>query len=369
MIYFDNAATGFPKHKDCKRAMCDALESCANSGRSVYGAADSAAKVLFEARKALGDMFGAEPENVVLTQNATHALNIAIKGASRRKKEIVISDLEHNSVIRPAYAAFDNVKMFKTDLHDDEATVLNFIKTLSPRTSLVCFTHASNVCGRILPVKELTLAAKKRGLTVIVDASQAAGHIKTGLAETGADILCLPCHKGLYAPTGTGALIAAKGVDISPLIHGGTGTASRERDMPHFLPERLEAGTQNICSAAAIAAACKNFKYPENEREIFKYLIYALRDTGAILYGAPHIGEEEKYIPLTAFNMPDISCTLLAEKLASNGVCVRAGLHCAPTAHYALGTGKNGCVRISIGRNNTLEEARKFIEILSSICH
>ncbi len=368
MIYFDNAATGFPKHKDCKKAMCDAIDNCANSGRSVYGAADNAAKVLFEARKSLGDMFGAEPENVVLTQNATHALNIAIKGASKRKKEIIISNFEHNAVIRPAYATFDNVKMFGIDLRDDKKTVQNFIKTLSPRTSLICFTYASNVCGRILPVKQLAFEAKKRGLTVIVDISQAAGHVKTGLAETGADILCLPCHKGLYAPTGTGALIAAKGVGIMPLIYGGTGSASREHNMPQYLPERLEAGTQNICSAAAIAAACKNFEYPQNECEIYKYLIGKLQEIGATLYGAPHTDEYDLYVPLIAFNMPKISCTALAEELAFNGVCVRAGLHCAPTAHSALGTGQNGCVRISIGRHNTVDEAKKFIDILSAIC-
>lgn len=367
MIYFDNAATGFPKHEDCKKAMCDALDNCANSGRSVYAAADEAARVLFFARSALSAMFGAKPENVVLTQNATHALNLAVKGASESKREIVISNFEHNAVIRPSFAAFRNVRMFEVDIRDDEKTVRSFISSLSRHTSLVCFTCASNVCGRILPVKSLSEAAKKRGLTVIVDASQAAGHIKIDLESTGADILCLPCHKGLYAPTGTGALIARDGVSVSPLIEGGTGTASRMRTMPQFLPERLEAGTMNICGAAAIAAACRDFTYPTNEKEIFEYLLSALGDMGAVLYGAPK-GDTERFLPLIAFNMPRFQPSQLAEKLGENGVCVRAGLHCAPTAHEALGTGDGGCVRISIGRHNTLCEAREFVSILHRVC-
>lgn len=370
MIYFDNAATGFPKHPACKKAICDALITCANSGRSVYKAADEAARVLFLARSRLAELFGAKPENVVLTQNATHALNLAIKGASTRnstrKREIIISNFEHNAVIRPSFAAFESVKTFEVDLHDDKRTLKNFASTLSNRTSLVCFTYASNVCGKVLPVKKLTEIAKSRGLTVIVDASQAAGHFKIDLAELGADILCLPCHKGLYAPTGTGALIAADGVSIAPLIEGGTGTASREKTMPKFLPERLEAGTMNICGAAAIAAACSDFVYPTNEKDIFRYLLSSLKDTGAVLYGAPE-RESENYLPLIAFNMPEFQPERLAELLAIHGICVRAGLHCAPTAHSALGTGKSGCVRLSIGRYNTMDEAEEFMRILRSI--
>lgn len=366
MIYFDNAATGFPKHPACKKAICDALITCANSGRSVYEAADEAARVLFLARSRLAELFGAKPENVVLTQNATHALNLAIKGASRRKREIIISNLEHNAVIRPSFAAFGSVKTFEVDLHDDKKTLKSFASALSNRTSLVCFTYASNVCGKVLPVKELAKIAKSRGLTVIIDASQAAGHFKIDLAELGADILCLPCHKGLYAPTGTGALIAADGVSIAPLIEGGTGTASREKTMPKFLPERLEAGTMNICGAAAIAAACDNFVYPTNENEIFRYLLHSLKDTGAVLYGAPE-RDDESYLPLIAFNMPRFQPERLAELLAMHGVCVRAGLHCAPTAHTALGTGKSGCVRLSLGRYNTMDEAHEFMQILRSV--
>ncbi len=366
MIYLDNAATGFPKNPKCYSAMEKALATTANSGRSVYEYADNAAITIYKARSALAKLFGAKPENVVLTQNATHALNIAIKGLSNKHREIVISDLEHNAVLRPAHSAFDSVRIFETDLQDDGRTVINLSDAISKKTDLVCITYASNVCGRILPVKELVALSHKKGVPVIIDASQAAGHTPIDIKDLGCDVLCIPCHKGLYAPTGTGALIASDRCrSIKPLVEGGTGSASREIEMPRLLPERLEAGTPAVISAAAIHAACEDFEYQSGESAIYEYVLSELKTMDVKLYGAP-IGTPDNYCPVIAFNKVGVTPAALAERLASLGVCVRSGLHCAPLAHDKLRTGQYGAVRVSIGKNNTFADADGFLRALNT---
>lgn len=360
-VYLDNAATGFPKNPACLEAMGNAFRTCANSGRSIYEYADNASLTLYRAREGLARMFDASPENVVLAMNTTHALNMAIKGLYQ-VGSIIISDLEHNAVLRPSYAVGAKLKVFHVDLQDDAETVNNFKKLIGPDVGLAAVTFASNVCGRILPVKELCDIANEKGVPIIIDAAQVAGHFKISMRQLGCTALCLPCHKGLYAPTGTGALIMSDGArQLRPLIEGGTGGSPLTVDMPPLLPERMEAGTQNICMAAAIAAACDGFTYPENTVPLFRRLVSEMKnDKNFILYGAPD-GNFDKYEPVLAFNQIGIPSEQYAETMAERGIAVRGGYHCSMLAHRALRTGGNGCVRISIGRNNTAEDIDTFL--------
>ncbi len=358
--YLDNASTGFPKNPACLTAMEEAFRVCANSGRSIYEYADNASLTLYRAREALAQLFDAQPENVVLAMNTTHALNMAIKGLYRGGS-IVISDLEHNAVMRPSYACGAKLKIFHVSLCDDAETVNNFKRLMGQDVGLAAVTFASNVCGRILPIKEICRVAAEHGVPIVIDAAQVAGHFKISLRELGCTALCLPCHKGLYAPTGTGALIMQEDArQLKTIIEGGTGSSPLSTDMPPLLPERMEAGTQNICMAAAIAAACENFTYPEGIGKLFEYLTNEMKgDKRFVLYGAPN-GNFDKYGPVLAFNQIGMPSEQYAEAMAQRGIAVRGGYHCSMLAHRALRTG-GGCVRISLGRNNTLADIDAFL--------
>ncbi|HAN21903.1 MAG: hypothetical protein A2Y15_06145 [Clostridiales bacterium GWF2_36_10] len=376
MIYFDNAATGYPKSERAFEAMKTAYFESGNAGRSGHDLANEGARILFNCRKSTGELFGCEPEQVVLTKNATEALNLAIKGAFteenniNKKGEVLISSLEHNSVLRPVYALCQNKgitkKQFKVDIYNDDKTVENFEKAISKKTSMVVCIHASNVCGRILPIKRLVEKAKKHNIIFILDASQTAGHFPVTFEELGADIICLPGHKGLYGPMGTGLLLINQKSHLyfKTIMEGGSGTRSLEKEMPLFLPERLEYGTQNNCGFAGLAAACEELVYPVELHKVFEYLVEKMRiRDDIILYGEPK-GNYDKYVPVLLFNKKDAYCEDVASMLNEKGIAVRAGYHCSPLAHIALGTIKKGGVRISFGRSNTIEEVDYLLNVL-----
>lgn len=372
MIYFDNAATGFPKSELVFEAMKEAYFGSGNAGRSGHELANEGARILYNCRKAAAALFGCEPENVVLTKNATEALNLAIKGVIKKsaKSEVLISSLEHNSVLRPVHAFCKengmSYKQFEVNLYSDDSTVENFRKAITRKTTATVITHASNVCGRILPVRRICEEAKKKGILVILDASQTAGHIPVTFENTGADIICLPGHKGLYGPMGTGLMLVNPAFthNFRTIMEGGTGISSFDKEMPGLLPERLEYGTLNNCGFAGLAAAIENFTYPTPEKQVFAYLLEKIRSReDVILHGAPKDNIDD-FVPVLLFNKKDVSCEEVAAQLNDKGIAVRAGFHCSPLAHTALGTHKKGGVRISLGRANTLEEIDYFLSVL-----
>jgi cysteine desulfurase/selenocysteine lyase len=372
MIYFDNAATGFPKSEHVFDAMKEAYFGSGNAGRSGHELANAGARTLYNCRKTAGAMFGCEPEHVVLTKNATEALNLAIKGVIKKsvKSEVVISSLEHNSVLRPVHALCTeygmSYKQFEVNLYNDDVTVENFKKAITRRTTAVVITHASNVCGRILPVKRLSEIAKIQGVLFILDASQTAGHIPATFENTGADIICLPGHKGLYGPMGTGLLLVNPNskLQFRTIMEGGTGISSFEKEMPDILPERLEYGTLNNCGFAGLAAAMENFVYPTEEMKVFTYLLEKIQSReDVVLYGTPKDNIDD-FVPVLLFNKKNVSCEEVAAQLNEKGIAVRAGFHCSPLAHTALGTQKKGGVRISLGRANTIDEVDYLFSVL-----
>ncbi len=371
-IYFDNAATSFPKSGNVFEAMKSAFFSCGNGGRGGHTLAVNAANTVFDCREALAALFDTAAENVVLTGSATLALNMAIKGLAEGKKTVLCSTFEHNAVLRPLYAlaASGKIKLrfFTPSLESEDKTVAAFEKALAQGTELAVFTHAANTSGMCLPAKRLCALAAAYGAQTVVDCAQTAGHTPIDIKSMGADIICVAGHKGLGGPMGTGALIAnsEKRLSLATVIEGGTGVASRDKNMPPLLPERLEAGTANVTGIAGLTAAVNALHFEEEkESRLRKKLINALKDMGKIrIYGADC---NCPYMPLVLFNIESLPSDKAASLLAEKGICVRGGLHCAPLAHSALGSGHYGAVRVSIGKSNTEEELDLLIEAVRLI--
>lgn len=371
MIYLDNAATGFPKSDAVLSAMANAFYHCGNPGRSSHAQAQAGDLVLYECRKRLATMFGSTPECVILTKNATEALNLAIKGLYPVNGEVLTSTLEHNAVMRPLHALRMaqeiTLKQFRVDLADDALTVENFRVAAGAHAGMAVVTHASNVCGRVLPLREMRQAVGRESFLLIADCSQTAGHIPINIVELGADVICIPGHKGLYGPMGTGALICnpTRTLAFRTIIEGGSGIDSRLTGMPEILPERLEAGTQNVYGFAGLAAALSEFRPPQKEAALFRRALDCLREQKDVrIFGWSPTG---RYVPVLLFQKQGTDCESVGEQLAAQGISVRAGLHCAPAAHRALGTLESGGVRISLGRDTTEQELLAFADALRKI--
>ncbi len=371
MIYFDHAATSMPKPRAVLTAMLEAMKRCGNSGRSGHAYALASSETVYNCRKKLASLFGTRPECVVFTSSATEALNIAIKGTNRSGGVTLVSNLEHNAVMRPLHVLRQRgeavLRSFAVDIHDDDVTAKNFA-TVSRSATSVVITHASNVCGRILPVQRLRSLVSDETV-FILDASQSAGHIPVNIVSLGVDIICIPAHKGLLGPMGLGALIINPFSDIviDPVIEGGTGTNSKSLDMPELLPERLESGTQNVIGIAGLSSALDGFSLDGAENELFRYLVSGMRMIKNVtLHGAPERGEESDFVPVLLFNKKGYDCESLAGELSDRGFALRAGFHCAPNAHKAIGTYDTGGVRVSLGKTNTKRDIDRFLENLDN---
>lgn len=369
-VYLDNAATSFPKSDAVFSAVKDAFFGCGNSGRGGHPLAIKSAETIFACREALATLFDSTTENVVLTSGATAALNMAIKGLAPKKGAALCTALEHNSVLRPIYSSFPNrFRIATPQFNSREQTATTVLKLLKDNVGLMVLCHASNVCGICLPVKELCAEARRLGIPSVLDCAQSAGHIPISIRDIGADVICVPAHKGLGGAMGAGALIVnpESGISIKPLIEGGTGMAAREPFMPPHLPERLEAGTANILGIAALAAAVGELEISDKEEQLRQQAVAALKGVkGVKVYAA---GWDGNYAPVVAFNIEGVPSDTVAEHLAQRGVYVRGGLHCAPLAHAALGTGKYGAVRASFGKGNTPSDVEALINGVKLLCN
>lgn len=372
MIYFDNAATSLPKAKGVAEAMSNSLELCGNPGRSGHEFSMRSAEIMYNCRKKLASMFNTRPECVIFTSGATEALNVAIKGTNRPGGVTVVSSMEHNAVMRPLNTlrrmGETVLRQFAVDVNSDGITLENFSAVTRSATSVVV-THASNVCGRILPVEQMRKLVDDE-VVFILDASQTAGHIGVDIIELGVDIICIPAHKGLCGPMGVGALIINpyRNIIVDPLIDGGTGTNSKSFEMPEYYPERLEAGTQNLSGIAGFSAALDAFELSQTPMEIFAFLVNELKkEVDITLYGAPVGAEMFNYVPVLLFNKKGYDCETLASLLSEKGFALRAGLHCSPNSHKTLNSFESGGVRLSLGKGNTIEQAHRFLKVLKEI--
>lgn len=358
MIYFDNAATTYPKPRMVREAMARAIaEYGANPGRSGHTMSMRTASRIYRCREQAASMFGLrEPENVVFTLNCTHAVNTVLHGVLNRGDHVVTSDLEHNAVMRPLYKlAADGVISYST-AHvcegNFEETLKNFKKEIRANTRMIICMHASNVFGIVLPIAEIARLAHENGLLFAVDAAQSAGVLPIDMGKTGIDFLCLPGHKGLYGPMGTGMLLCADGAEVRPLIEGGTGSLSAHLYQPPILPDKLESGTGNTPGILALSAGLDFVKtvglrnIAEHEMALMQKLYDALASTEKVrLY--TQRPEQDKHVPLLSFNLNGLHSEETAVRLNHDGIAVRSGLHCAPCAHGAYGTSETGTVRIA----------------------
>ncbi len=358
MIYLDNAATSFPKPKSVVAAANNALINfSANPGRGGHNLSLRASKEIYNCRKSIAKLFNVNNvENIVFTSNCTHALNIVIKGILKKGDHVVISSLEHNSVVRPLETLKKSINISydiaKVSFESDDETLDNFRKAFNTKTKLVVCTHASNVWGRILPVERLSAMCKQYGIFVCVDAAQSAGIIDIDYTDSMIDFICMAGHKGLYGPMGTGILITNKGEILSSLIDGGTGSKSIQFEQPNFMPDRFESGTLNLPGICSLKAGVE-FVQKIGQHKIYleeMKLIQKLHDrlmnlSHVKLYTErPYLGG---YVPLLSFNLKNKKSEDVSEYLNNHSIAIRAGLHCSPLAHNHMGTLDYGAVRVA----------------------
>ena len=364
MIYLDNAATSFLKPASVRKAVLKALRLCASPGRGSYAQASAADEATFSCRRAAGALFGCEPEQVVFTMNATHALNTAIRTLVKPGGKAVISGFEHNAVVRPLHLLGAEVSVAGNQLFDPVDTLEAFDRAVRPGTDAVICTHVSNVFGYILPIHEIAAICRERNVPLIVDASQSAGSIPISFKTLGAEFIAMPGHKGLYGPQGTGLLLCGRLPE--PLMAGGTGSLSRLPDMPDFLPDRGEAGTPNVTGICGLAAGIEfvRKRTPEKILAHEKKLCTVLKDALSSIPDVECFGDlGETQSGVLSFRCVS-DCEIAARRLADRGCAVRAGLHCAPLAHQSAGTSDSGTIRLSPSVFTTLKDTERAGRLL-----
>ena len=377
MIYFDNAATSGIKPKPVIEAVQNCLNRLsANPGRSGHNLSLEADKLIYNCRAKIADFFGADgPENVIFMPNCTTALNTVIKGVTAYNDHVVCSSLEHNSVARPIETlrkrGLIDYDIAEVIFGDNDATVRSFKKAIRRDTKLVVCTHASNVTGTVLPIEEIGKECKKKNILFCVDAAQSAGVLPINMKEMNIDYLCLAPHKGLFAPMGTGILIARKPIN-NTIIEGGTGSKSMLTIQPTEIPEGFESGTVNLPGIAGISAGIDFVKAKgveniyHHEMQLTKEIYERLIKIDLLqFYATPPT--KNLTVPVISVNVRHKTSSEVADILNRNNIAVRSGLHCAPMAHKRLGTLENGTVRIAPSIFNTKEDINRLIWVFSRV--
>ncbi len=380
-MYFDNAATSFPK-PDC---VCDAADAwmrggAASAGRGSHRGSDDAVRIVDRCRSQLARLLGVPtPSQVIFTQNCTDSLNTVLLGFLKPGDRVIASVLDHNSVLRPLQALRQEQRVTFDLVNFDPTTGLidqnEFAAQLAKEpVRLVVLTHASNVTGQIQPVDQLVKMAHASGACVLLDAAQTAGHVPLSMTELNVDFLAAAGHKGLLGPLGTGVLCIRKGLErqIRSLRFGGTGTASESLSQPEEMPARFESGNMNLPGIAGLDAALSwilNRSVSRIHSDLFartQQLLLGLSEISEIRLHTPLAGENSGIV---CFSVPGQDCRDIAMILdQSFDIQCRAGLHCAPLAHQALGTfEQGGAVRLSPGLFTTNENIVAAINAVSEI--
>ena len=378
MIYFDNAATSFPKPRRVVEEQMRCMQFYGgNPGRGSHALAMAAAEKIYECREELASFFGSpNPENIIFTMNTTMALNTAIKGLLRRGDHVLISNMEHNAVFRPIYKlARDGVihyDVFDTfpnlSVRPPEMICASILEKLRPNTRMLICAHASNICSATLPLREIGALCRKKGILFVVDAAQSAGHLPINMTEMQIDALCAPGHKGLWGPQGCGILALGEGIVADTLMEGGSGYNSLEGNMPEDAPERYEAGTLPTPAIAGLLEGVREVKrlgidyIHTHESALTKRLCERLMAMPKVtLYAPHHTGG------VLLFSLQDLSSDHVGAFLNERGFCVRTGFHCAALAHATLGTPPSGAVRVSPSLFNTTAQIDAFAENLKEL--
>ena len=375
MIYFDNAATTLQKPECVLRAVIEAMGTFGNPGRGVHEPALAASRAVYETRCALAQLFhGENPANIAFTANATAALNIAIKGTLNPGDHVITTAMEHNSVLRPLYELeVQGVELTILPADDRGRIDCNAISAaIRDNTRAIVCTHGSNLTGNLLDIGKIGAIAKAHGLLFVVDASQTAGVFPIDVQKMDIDILCFTGHKGLLGPQGTGGLYVREGVDVRPLLTGGSGVQSHSKTHPAQMPTALESGTLNAHGLAGLNAGVRWLletgidTLRQKELDLMWAFYEGVREIPEITVYGDFSARER--CPIVSLNVRDYDSSQVSDALFSQyGIATRPGAHCAPLMHDALGTGSRGGVRFSFSHYNTMEEIKIAIAALREI--
>jgi len=380
-IYLDNAATSFPKPESVYKAVSDTLRKYGSSpGRGGHKMSIQTERLIFETREKIASFFNIpNSSNVIFTFNVTMGINLALKGFLKAGDHVLTSSMEHNAVMRPL-KRLENPPLggiSKTVVQCSKEGFLNskdIEREIKPNTKLIIITHASNVVGTILPIREVGEIAREKGIAFFVDAAQSAGLLPIDVQRDNIDMLGCTGHKSLFGPQGTGFLYIKDGLDIKPLIEGGTGSNSESDEMPDFFPDKFQAGTLNTPGIAGLGAGIefiqkeglKNIR--AKELHLTTEIMNGLKNIkGVKLYGSLNPLDR---VAVVSFNIegkdPADVGNILNEKY---DIMSRVGLHCAPNAHRTIGTFPEGTVRVSVGYFNTEGDIDKLIKAVKDIAH
>lgn len=366
-VYLDNAATSYPKAPGVSAAVCDYIDNVgSNVGRGTYQSSYSAGEIVYETRELLCELFKFDnPLNVVFTMNITHSLNTLIKGFLKPGDHVILSSMEHNAVMRPLCnlqrlgVEFDRVLCNINGVLNPN-DIKKFIK---PNTRLIIMTHASNICGTILPVYEIGKICKEYNLHFILDSAQTAGVIDVDFNKLNISALAFTGHKGLLGPQGIGGFVIKNELvnQINPFIEGGTGSLSESELQPEYMPDKFESGTLNLPGIYGLNASLKYIKRTgidnihKIEMELTnKFLEGILNIDGIRNVGLDSIEGRTSVVSLDFKNIDNSEVAFMLDK--EFGIMTRVGLHCSPSAHKTLNTFPKGTLRFSFGHFNTTEE-------------
>ena len=374
-IYLDNAATTFPKPAEVMRRVEVCLKELGgNPGRGSHGMALAAAEEVYRCRREAAELFGtSHPERGIFTMNATQALNIAIKGLVRPGDHVLCSDMEHNAVWRPlcrlAEAGVIEFDVFDTlpdaPMRTEDRILSSITARLTPKTSLIVCAHASNICSATLPLEAIGRLCRRRGIRLIVDASQSAGAYPIDMERMGIDALCMPGHKGLYGPQGCGLLLLGEGITPATLMEGGNGVDSLRCGMGESLPERYEPGTLPTPALSGLHAGMAFVRQTgieairAHETALCEQAKAGLMSIpGVTVYAPQHRGG------ILLFSVNGHASEDVGTYLDSQGICVRPGFHCTALGHRTLGTPSGGAVRASFGYFNTERDVEALVRAM-----
>ena len=371
MIYLDNAATSYPKPMQVARSMYSCVKNCYGSyGRGAHAGSMQAMDIVFKARSMLANILHVDhAENIVMTNNATMALNIAICGMVGRDDHVITTHLEHNSVMRPLIAQKASVSYLPQN-EDGSSNIAALNKYILPQTKLVIINHASNVSGLINDIYLAGEICAKFGAPLLIDASQTMGVIPVDAGRLNG-MVAFPGHKGLMGPQGSGGLYIPPGYALSPVISGGTGSLSESFDQPEQLPDRFESGTIGIPAIAGLISGMQHIQ-DSDMKNIYTYEMILCSKLIAGLKEIPGVSillsDNMRRVPTVSFNIDGKDCSAASEILSEqHEICTRSGLHCAPAAHKAYGTFETGTLRLSPGYFNTTEEIETALRAVREI--